>query len=94
MIFSLPCHLPRYDRPTVLEVLGLSDVDLGEAFVCGGITSVSGYFPGGSLVDHLSARKLMTSWPVTTDVRSRCLMGFSDFADRAVLQALWGVGPL
>ena len=33
MMFSLPCHLPRYYRPTVLEVFGLSDADLGEACV-------------------------------------------------------------
>ena len=31
MIFSLPCHLPRYYRPTVLEVLRRSNADLGEA---------------------------------------------------------------
>ena len=94
MIFSLLCHLPRYYRPTVLEVLGLSDADLGEACVCCGITAVSGYFPSGIEVDHLSARKLMTTWPVATTVRGRCLMGFSDFAERAVWQALWGVAPL
>ena len=94
MIFSLPFHLPRYYGPTGLEVLGLSNADLGEACVCFGITAVSGNFPGGNLVDHLLARKLMTTWPVATAVRGRCLMGFSDFTDRAVLQALWGVAPL
>ena len=29
MIFSLPCYLRRYYRPTVVEVLGLSNADLG-----------------------------------------------------------------
>ena len=77
-----------------MEVLGLANADLGEACVGCGITAVGSYFPGGSLVDQLSARKLMTSWPVATAVRGRCLMGFSDFADRAVWLALWGVGPL
>ena len=94
MIFSLPCHLPRYYRPTVLEVLGLSNADHGEACFCCGITAVIGWLPGGIEVDQLSVRKLMTTWPVATAVRGRCLMGFSDFAERAVLQALRGVAPL
>ena len=94
MIFSLPCDLPWYYRPTVLEVLGFYSVDLGEACVCCGITAVSGYFPGGFLVDQLSAQKLMTTWPIATAVRGRCLTGFSEFAEGAVLDALWGVGPL
>ena len=84
MIFSLPCDLPWYYRPMVLEGLGLANADLGEACVCCGITAVSGYFPGGFEVDQLSARKLMTTWPVATDVRGRCLMGFSDFGERTV----------
>ena len=90
MIFSLPCHLPRSYRPTVLEVLRLSNADLGEACVCCGITAVSGCFLGGSLVGQLSARKLMTTWSVATAVRGRCLTAFSDVADRAVWHALWG----
>ena len=94
MMFSLPCHLSRYYCPTVLEVLGLSDANLEEAFVYWGITAVSGYFLGGILVDHLSARKLMTTWPVATAVRGRCLMAFSDFAERAVWHALRGAAPL
>ena len=32
MIFGFPCDLPRCYRPPVVEVLGLSDADLGEAF--------------------------------------------------------------
>ena len=55
MIFSLPCHLPRYYRGTVLEVLGLTNADLGEACVGCGITAMSDYFPGGIEVHHLGA---------------------------------------
>ena len=77
MIFSLPCHLPRYYRSTVFNVLGFSNADLGKACVCCGTTAVSGDFPGGIPVDHLSAGKLMTTWPVAVAVR--CRMAFSDF---------------
>ena len=44
---------PRSYRLTVLEVLGLASVNLGEAFVCCGITALSGYCSGSILVDHL-----------------------------------------
>ena len=43
MILSLPCHLSWYYQPTGLEVLGLSNSNLGEAFVGCGITAVSGF---------------------------------------------------
>lgn len=59
MIFSPPCHLPRYYRPMVLEVLGLSNANFWEAVACCGIAAVIGYFPSGILVDHLWARRLI-----------------------------------
>ncbi|MCY4189273.1 MAG: hypothetical protein OXD30_12400 [Bryobacterales bacterium] len=42
MIFSLPYHLPRYYRPTVLEVVRLSKADLGDAFVFYGVLAMIG----------------------------------------------------
>lgn len=80
MTFSPPCHLPRYYRPMVLEVLGLSNANLGEAVACCGIAAVIGYFPSGILVDHLSARRLMTTWPGATAVGVMYLMACSDLA--------------
>lgn len=59
IIFSLPFHIPRYFRPTVLEVLGLSNADLGDLFAVYGVLAMLSYFPGGVLADHFSARKLM-----------------------------------
>ena len=57
MIFSLPYHLPRYYRPTVLEVFGLSNADLGHAFVFYGVLAMIGYFPAGVLpADGLGRR--------------------------------------
>ena len=57
MIFSLPYHLPRYYRPTVLEVFGLSNADLGDAFVFYGVFAMIGYFPAGVLpADGLGRR--------------------------------------
>ena len=37
MIYSLPFHVPRYFRPTVLEVFGFSNTQLGDVFVLYGV---------------------------------------------------------
>ena len=91
MIFSLPYHLPRYYRPTVLEVFGLTNAELGDAFVFYGITAMIGYFPGGILADHFSARKLMTMSLVATAAGGVYLLSLPGFAGLSVLYALWGV---
>ena len=91
MIFSLPYHLPRYYRPTVLEVFGLSNADLGDAFVFYGVLAMIGYFPGGVLADHFSARRLMTISLATTAAGGVYLMTYPSFAGLSFLYAFWGV---
>src|SRR5687768_7471760 len=59
LIFSLPFHVPRYFRPSVLAALGLSNAGLGDVFAVYGVTAMLAYFPGGLLADRLSARLLM-----------------------------------
>ena len=60
-IFSLPFHITRFFRPTVLEVLDLSNTQLGDMFAAYGIIAMLAYFPGGILADRFSARNLMTA---------------------------------
>ncbi|MEJ2595775.1 MAG: MFS transporter [bacterium] len=60
MIFSLPFHIARYFRPMLLEVLDLSQTQLGDVQAVYGIMAMIAYFPGGMLADRFSARKLMT----------------------------------
>ena len=91
MIFSLPYHLPRYYRPTVLEVFGLSNADLGDAFVFYGVMAMIGYFPGGVLADHFSARRLMTVSLATTAAGGVYLISYPGFAGLSFLYAFWGV---
>ena len=94
MIFSLPYHLPRYYRPTVLEVFGLSNADLGDAFVFYGVAAMICYFPGGILADHFSARKLMTISLVATAAGGVYLMTFPGFTGLSALYAFWGVASV
>ena len=59
LVFSLPYHITRYYRPTVLAVFGVTNAELGDAFAPYGVLAMLSYFPGGLLADRFSARKLM-----------------------------------
>lgn len=58
-MYALPFHVTRFFRPTVLEVFGLSNTELGTAQAMYGIIAMLAYFPGGPLADRFSARKLL-----------------------------------
>lgn len=58
-IYALPFHVTRFFRPTVLEVFGLSNTELGTAQAVYGIVAMLAYFPGGPLADRFPARKLL-----------------------------------
>ncbi len=60
MIFSLPFHVARFFRPTLLEVFHLTNTQLGDSIAVYGIMAMLAYFPGGALADRFSPRKLMT----------------------------------
>ncbi|MAE07567.1 MAG: MFS transporter [Bacteroidetes bacterium] len=60
MIFSLPFHVARFFRPTMLDVFQLTNTQLGDSIAVYGIMAMLAYFPGGALADRYSARKLMT----------------------------------
>ncbi len=91
LIYGLPYHLPRYYRPTLLEVFGLSYADLGDAFAFYGITAMISYFPGGILADRYSARKLMVVSLVATAAGGFYLFTLPGFVGLAALYAYWGV---
>jgi nitrate/nitrite transporter NarK len=58
-VFALPFHITRFFRPTVLDVFGLSNTELGTVQAAYGIVAMLAYFPGGPLADRYSARSLL-----------------------------------
>lgn len=60
MIFSLPFHVARFFRPTLLDVFNLTNTELGDVIAIYGIMAMLAYFPGGALADRFSVRKLMS----------------------------------
>ena len=94
MIYSLPFHLMRFFRPTVLEVFDFSNADLGDVFAPYGITAMLSYFPGGILADRFSARKMMCASLLFTAAGGFYLMTLPGFLGMSVLYAFWGVSSV
>ncbi len=91
MAFSLPFHLTRYFRPTVLEVFGITNAEVGDMFAPYGITAMLTYFPGGILADRFSARKLMSISLLATAAGGLYFMTLPGIVGMSILYAFWGV---
>lgn len=90
-IFCLPFHVARFFRPTLLEVYGLSNAALGDAFAVYGLTAMLCYFPGGMVADRWSARSLMTLALLLTAVGGIYLASVPGPPGLAMLYGYWGV---
>ena len=60
LVFGLPFNIARVFRPTLLEVFGFTNTQLGDLFAVYGITALLGYLPGGAFADRFSSRSLMS----------------------------------
>lgn len=58
-IFFLPFVLARVFRPTMLELFGISNTELGLWFSVYGVVAMVSYLLGGPLADRFPARNLM-----------------------------------
>ncbi|MGI9222642.1 MAG: MFS transporter [Woeseiaceae bacterium] len=91
MVFGLPFHTGRFFRPTLLEVFGFTNTQLGDLFAVYGVTAMLTYFPGGALADHFSARKLIALSLLTTGAGGLYMVTVPGAAQMAVLYGFWGV---
>lgn len=91
LIFSLPFHVPRYFRPTVLEALGFSNANLGDVFAVYGVTAMLAYFPGGAIADRYSARRLMALSLAATAAGGLYMITLPGLTGMALLYGWWGV---
>ncbi len=91
MIFSLPFHVPRFFRPTLLEVLDMSNAEFGDAFVLYGIMAMVSYIPGGMIADRISARKLIAFSLVATALGGLFFAMFPGQAGLALIFGYWGI---
>ena len=89
-IFVLPFVLARVFRPTLLDVFGLSNLQLGTMFSLYGIVAMASYFLGGPLADRFSARRLMAVALVATAAGGAVYATIPPAETVAVLYAFWG----
>jgi nitrate/nitrite transporter NarK len=91
MVFGLPFHIARFFRPTMLDVFGLTNTQLGDVFAIYGITATLSFFPGGALADRFSARKLIALALVATAAGGLYMSTIPSAAQMAVLYGYFGV---
>lgn len=90
-IFTLPYHVARFFRPTLLEALGLDNTELGLVQSAYGIVAMLAYFPGGPLADLFPARKLLTASLVMTGAGGFYFATLPSFEGLWLLFAFWGL---
>ena len=91
IVFGLPFHAARFFRPTLLEVFGFSNTQLGDLFAVYGITAMLTYFPGGALADRYSARFLLTASLLATAAGGLFMATIPAALPMAILYGYWGV---
>jgi sugar phosphate permease len=90
-IFSLPFHVARFFRPTVLSVFELTNTELGAAQAVYGVVAMLAYFPGGPLADRFPARRLMTGSLLSTSLGGLYFATFPPYRGLWLLFGFWGV---
>jgi nitrate/nitrite transporter NarK len=91
MIFSLPFHVARFFRPTLLESFSLTNTQLGDTFAFYGVTAMLCYFPGGVIADYFSARRLLTFSLVMTALGGIYFAQFPQGLGLTLLFGYWGI---
>jgi sugar phosphate permease len=90
VIFGLPFHTARFFRPTMLEVFGFTNTQLGDLFALYGVAAMLSYFPGGAIADHFSARGLLSASLIATALGGLFMAMIPGAGGMAVLYAFWG----
>ena len=91
IIFSLPFHVARFFRPTLLEVFSLTNTELGDIFGIYGLMAMLAYFPGGAIADRFSAKNLMIISLVTTAFGGVVFMQVPTITTLYLLFGYWGI---
>jgi len=91
MVFGLPFHIARFFRPTMLEVFGFTNTQLGDVFAIYGITATLSFFPGGALADRFPARKLIALALIATAAGGLYMSTIPGAPQMAVLYGYFGV---
>lgn len=89
-IFMLPFVLARIFRPTVLDVFGLDNVQLGLCFSVYGMVALPSYLFGGPLADKYPPRKLIAVALWMTALGGLVYATFPSYTVLKILYGYWG----
>ena len=90
-VFSLPFHVARFFRPTVLHVFEFTNTELGAVQAVYGVVAMLAYFPGGPLADRFPARRLLTGSLLSTSLGGFYFATFPGYDGMWLLFAYWGL---
>jgi sugar phosphate permease len=90
-MFSLPFHVPRFFRPTLLDVFDFSNTQLGDIFAAYGLVAMLAYFPGGAIADRFSPRVLLTTSLLATAAGGLLMARIPGAGVMTVLYGYWGL---
>lgn len=90
IVFGLAFNVPRFFRPTMLEVFEISNTELGDMFAAYGVAAMIAYFPGGAIADRFSARSLITTSLVATALGGVYMASIPNATGMKVLYAYFG----
>jgi nitrate/nitrite transporter NarK len=90
-IFLLPFVLARVFRPTLLDVFGLTNLELGTAYSVYGIVAMAAYFFGGPLADKFRARTMLAVALASTAAGGLVMMTVPPLSTLVILYAYWGI---
>lgn len=91
LVFGLAFNVPRFFRPTMLEVFGISNTELGDMFALYGVAAMLSYFPGGAVADRYSARALITFSLLASSAGGLVMATIPGPTVMRLLYAYWGV---
>jgi MFS family permease len=89
-VFILPFVLSRVFRPTVLEVFGLDNLQLGLCFSVYGFVALLSYLFGGPLADKFPPRKLIAVALWMTALGGSIYATFPNYTTLKILYGYWG----
>jgi len=93
-IFLLPFITSRIFQPTVLDVFGFTNFELGTAFAVIGTVGMLGYIPGGLLADRFHPRRLMAIALISTAVGGLLYATIPTLGVFRILYGFWGLSTL
>jgi sugar phosphate permease len=89
--FLLPFLLARIFRPTLLDVFGITNLELGSAYAAYGLVAMLAYLVGGPLADRFPPRGMLLTALLLTAAGGLFLVDVPSLHRLVALYVYWGV---